>query len=163
GAPLETSEDPPGSLTPRAGASGSSLPAWGGGRSNRPPPPPPARCSAPPGPACPPAPPPRPKRRLAPPRRDRPAATRCPVDTLAFEYRARSTDAPTRRLVSPQRLTHYRDNWYLDAWDHEREALRSFALDRIRQPRPGEARARDLPEAELDQHLASSYGIFSGA
>jgi predicted DNA-binding transcriptional regulator YafY len=83
--------------------------------------------------------------------------------SLAFEYRARSTDAPTRRVVSPQRLTHYRDNWYLDAWDHEREALRSFALDRIRHPRPGDARARDLPEAELDQHLASSYGIFSGA
>jgi len=82
--------------------------------------------------------------------------------TLAFEYRARSTDAPTRRLVSPQRLTHYRDNWYLDAYDHERDGLRSFALDRIRQPRPGEGRARDLGEAELDQHLASSYGIFSG-
>jgi predicted DNA-binding transcriptional regulator YafY len=54
---------------------------------------------------------------------------------LAFDYRARSTDAPTRRTVSPQRLTHYRDNWYLDAWDHSRDALRSFALDRMRQPR----------------------------
>lgn len=83
--------------------------------------------------------------------------------TLAFEYRARSTDAPTRRLVSPQRLTHYRDNWYLDAWDHEREGLRSFALDRVRAARPGEGRARDLPEADLDQHFASSYGIFAGA
>jgi predicted DNA-binding transcriptional regulator YafY len=40
---------------------------------------------------------------------------------LAFEYRARSTDEPTKRTVSPQRLTHYRDNWYLDAWDHDRE------------------------------------------
>ncbi len=50
-----------------------------------------------------------------------------------------------------------------NAWDHEREALRSFALDRVRHPRPGEGRARDLPETELDQHLASSYGIFSGA
>ena len=28
-------------------------------------------------------------------------------------------------------LTHYRDNWYLDAWDHDREALRSFSVDRI--------------------------------
>ncbi|MBB5209607.1 helix-turn-helix transcriptional regulator [Chiayiivirga flava] len=82
---------------------------------------------------------------------------------LAFDYRARSTDAPTRRTVSPQRLTHYRDNWYLDAWDHEREGLRSFALDRIRQPRIVDGVARDLGEAELDQHLASSYGIFSGA
>ncbi|MCA0395231.1 MAG: WYL domain-containing protein, partial [Proteobacteria bacterium] len=49
---------------------------------------------------------------------------------LAFEYRARSTDEKTRRTVSPQRITHYRDNWYLDAWDHEREALRSFSVDR---------------------------------
>jgi predicted DNA-binding transcriptional regulator YafY len=83
--------------------------------------------------------------------------------TLGFEYRARSTDAPTRRTVSPQRLTHYRDNWYLDAFDHDREGLRSFALDRVRHPKPTGERARDLPEAELDQHLASSYGIFSGA
>jgi predicted DNA-binding transcriptional regulator YafY len=83
--------------------------------------------------------------------------------TLSFDYRARSTDTPTRRQVSPQRLTHYRDNWYMDAWDHEREALRSFALDRVRSPRAGDARARDVPEHELDQHLASSYGIFSGA
>lgn len=82
---------------------------------------------------------------------------------LTFEYRARSTDTPTRRNVSPQRLTHYRDNWYLDAWDHDREGLRSFAVDRIRQPRRLEQAAEDRPEAELDNHLSSSYGIFSGA
>ncbi len=81
---------------------------------------------------------------------------------LAFEYRARSTDAPTRRQVSPQRLTHYRDNWYLDAWDRGREALRSFAVDRIRQPRLLDDPAEDRPEGELDGHLSASYGIFSG-
>ena len=81
---------------------------------------------------------------------------------LAFEYRARSTDEATRRRVSPQRITHYRDNWYLDAWDHDREALRSFAVDRITQARLLDEAARDLDEAVLDQHLASSYGIFSG-
>lgn len=81
---------------------------------------------------------------------------------LAFEYRARSTDEPTRRTVSPQRITHYRDNWYLDAWDHDREGLRSFAVDRISHARLLEAPARDLPESELDAQLASSYGIFSG-
>lgn len=83
--------------------------------------------------------------------------------TLGFDYRARSTDEKTRRSVSPQRLTHYRDNWYLDAWDDDREALRSFSLDRITAPKPGEGRARDLDAAELNAHLASSYGIFSGA
>lgn len=81
---------------------------------------------------------------------------------LAFRYRARSTGATTQRQVSPQRLTHYRNNWYLDAFDHERQALRSFSLDRVDQARPSEENAIDVPEAELDQHLASSYGIFSG-
>ena len=76
--------------------------------------------------------------------------------------RTRSTDERTRRTVSPQRITHYRDNWYLDAWDHDREALRSFAVDRITQARLLDEAARDLDEAVLDQHLASSYGIFSG-
>ena len=82
---------------------------------------------------------------------------------VAFDYLARSTNERTHRLVSPQRLTHYRDNWYLDAYDHEREALRSFSVDRIQHARVQDEAARDLPDDELDQHLASSYGIFSGA
>ncbi len=82
---------------------------------------------------------------------------------LRFRYRARTTDADSRRLVSPQRLTHYRDNWYLDVWDHDREALRSFAVDRIADAQALETPARDVPDAELDQMLASSYGIFAGA
>ncbi len=81
---------------------------------------------------------------------------------LACESRARSTDEKTRRRVSPQRITHYRDNWYLDAWDHEREALRSFSVDRISAAQLQKEAARDIGEAELDQHLAGSYGIFSG-
>ena len=82
---------------------------------------------------------------------------------LTFNYRARSTNEATQRTVSPQRLTHYRDNWYLDAWDHQREALRSFALDRIVRAEVQDQSALDREEAELNQHLASSYGIFSGA
>ena len=81
---------------------------------------------------------------------------------LSFEYRARSTDEKTRRTVSPQRVTHYRDNWYLDAWDHDREALRSFSVDRITGARVLDSDARDIEETELDRHLAGSYGIFSG-
>lgn len=82
---------------------------------------------------------------------------------LKFRYRARSTDALTERAVSPQRLAHYRDNWYLDAWDHSRDALRSFALDRIHAPQLIDEAALDRDTVELDAHLASSYGIFSGA
>lgn len=82
---------------------------------------------------------------------------------LRFGYRARSTDASTERVVSPQRLAHYRDNWYLDAWDHSRDALRSFALDRISAPAALAEAALDCAPADLDAHLAASYGIFSGA
>ena len=82
---------------------------------------------------------------------------------LAFEYRARSTDEATKRTVSPQRITHYRDNWYLDAWDHGRDGVRSFAVDRVHHARLLDATARDVPDSELDDQLAASYGIFSGA
>ncbi len=81
---------------------------------------------------------------------------------LRFFYRARSTGNETRRVVSPQRMVHYRDNWYLDAWDEDKDALRSFAVDRMRQVETPGARARDVPDAELDAVLAAGYGIFSG-
>ena len=82
---------------------------------------------------------------------------------LSFDYRARSTDEKTHRSVSPQRLTHYRDNWYLDAWDEDREGLRSFSIDRIAGARLADGVARDVEDAALNAHLAGSYGIFSGA
>jgi len=81
---------------------------------------------------------------------------------LQFRYRARTTNADSRRTVSPQRLTHYRDNWYLDVWDHDREALRSFAVDRIADAHALATPARDVEEPELNEMLASSYGIFAG-
>jgi predicted DNA-binding transcriptional regulator YafY len=81
---------------------------------------------------------------------------------LKFRYRARTTDADSTRTVSPQRLTHYRDNWYLDAWDHDRQALRSFAVDRIADAQALDTPATDVADAELNELLASSYGIFAG-
>ena len=81
---------------------------------------------------------------------------------LALRYRARSRDEVSDREVSPQRLVHYRDNWYLDAWCHQRNALRSFSVDRVQAAREQPEPVRDVPETELEQHYASAYGIFSG-
>jgi predicted DNA-binding transcriptional regulator YafY len=81
---------------------------------------------------------------------------------LSILYQARKDDTETRRIVSPQRLIHYRDNWYLDAWCHRRRALRSFALERIRKAKVLGQAAREFPEGELDSHFAAAYGIFSG-
>lgn len=81
---------------------------------------------------------------------------------LQIRYHSRSDDAETQREVSPQRLIHYRDNWYLDAWCHERDALRSFAVDRLCEAKALAKRAKDITEKELDAHFASGYGIFGG-
>ena len=81
---------------------------------------------------------------------------------LRLRYHSRGKNEVSERTVSPQRLVHYRDNWYLDAWCHTRKGLRSFAADRIRHAAElGEA-AQDVPDSELDEHFASAYGIFSG-
>jgi len=81
---------------------------------------------------------------------------------LKLRYHARGTNETTEREISPQRLIHYRDNWYLDAWCHLREGLRSFSVDTIEQAEILEKRAKDVAEARLDDVLGSGYGIFSG-
>lgn len=64
--------------------------------------------------------------------------------------------------MSPQRLTHYRDNWYPDAYDQARRALRSFSVDRILKARVLGRPAVDIADARLDAHFATAYGIFAG-
>lgn len=81
---------------------------------------------------------------------------------MRFRYHGRGRDDITERVVSPQRLAHYRDNWYLDAWDHGKRALRTFSLERIREPLELKEDARDISEKYLDRYLSESYGIFSG-
>jgi predicted DNA-binding transcriptional regulator YafY len=91
------------------------------------------------------------------------------VTSALFERRRLEIDAYSRvrdetntRIVSPQRLVHYRDNWYLDAWCHWRRGLRTFALDTLQRVKPLPQAAKDIPDARLDAHLASAYGIFAG-
>ena len=81
---------------------------------------------------------------------------------LLISHYNRARDEVTEREVSPQRLVHYRDNWYLDAWCHLRNDLRSFAVDAIRRAEILEQHARNVPEKTLDSVLGAGYGIFSG-
>lgn len=77
-------------------------------------------------------------------------------------YRARGRDELTEREVSPQRLVHYRDNWYLDAWCHWRERLRSFAVDAVTEVQVLQHPALEVPDEALDAELGAGYGIFAG-
>jgi predicted DNA-binding transcriptional regulator YafY len=103
------------------------------------------------------------------------AARRVPLDQFAaigsallrrrrllVSYYAKSSDAISERELSPQRLVHYRENWYLDAWCHLRKGLRSFALDGVRHAEILDTPAREVAENTLDAMLGAGYGIFSG-
>lgn len=68
----------------------------------------------------------------------------------------------TQRKVSPQRLVHYRSNWYLEAWCHLREALRTFSVENILTVQVQNVPALEVPESELQAYFASAYGIFAG-
>lgn len=81
---------------------------------------------------------------------------------LQIDYHARGRDEARVREVSPQRLVHYRDNWYLDAWCHWRRALRSFAVDAIRAAQVLDKPAIDIGARQLDAALGAGYGIFAG-
>jgi predicted DNA-binding transcriptional regulator YafY len=81
---------------------------------------------------------------------------------LFIRHYNRNEDRVTEREVSPQRLVHYRDNWYLDAWCHLREDLRSFAVDAIQNAVLKDTKAKEIPNADLDEYLGSGYGIFAG-
>lgn len=74
----------------------------------------------------------------------------------------RGRNDTSTRTISPQRLIHYRDNWYLDAWCHLRNDLRSFAVDAIQRVKVLRDKARNVATARLDAHYSSAYGIFAG-
>ncbi|OGA04381.1 MAG: transcriptional regulator [Betaproteobacteria bacterium RIFCSPLOWO2_02_64_14] len=81
---------------------------------------------------------------------------------LHIVYHGRERDRATERVVSPQRIVHYRDNWHLDGYCHLRKGLRTFSVDRVRKARELDEAADAVPDKELDEYFASSYGIFSG-
>lgn len=81
---------------------------------------------------------------------------------LQLVYHSRSTDVTGARQCSPLRLTFYRNNWYLAAWCHLRDALRVFSLDRVAKAKLMREPAFEPPAQRWVPDLDSGYGIFAG-
>lgn len=81
---------------------------------------------------------------------------------LRITHHNRNTGERTTREISPQRLTHYRENWYVEAWCHTREAIRSFGLDAIEEVTVTATPVQVLMTEQLDAVLGSGFGIFNG-
>jgi predicted DNA-binding transcriptional regulator YafY len=81
---------------------------------------------------------------------------------ITISYFGRQRQEEGERTVSAQRLIYYKSNWYLDAWCHKADDLRTFALEKISRVVSDDGVCRELDATLLDKKLASSYGIFSG-
>jgi predicted DNA-binding transcriptional regulator YafY len=82
---------------------------------------------------------------------------------LNIEYEARgSSQSASERVVSPQRLIHYRSNWYLGAWCHRSNGIRTFSLDSIESCVVLDKNAIPVSEKALEAYYGTGYGIFGG-
>ena len=103
------------------------------------------------------------KRRVPPAAFETVATATLNRQRLWVRHHNRETGQTLERTVSPQQLVLYRDNWYLDAWCHLRNGLRSFAVDALEHSRVLEEEpATDVDADTLRQATQASYGIFSG-
>ncbi len=82
---------------------------------------------------------------------------------LHMRYLTRGRGEVSERDVSPQRLVHYKNTWYLDAWCHTRERLLRFALDAVEQAEGLEAKAKEVPLKQVEAEMDGGYGIYAGA
>ncbi|HSW22230.1 MAG TPA: WYL domain-containing protein [Burkholderiaceae bacterium] len=82
---------------------------------------------------------------------------------IQMTYYTRGRKTESERVVSPQRLVHYRNTWYLDAWCHTTDGLRRFSLDAVRGGAMLEQRAKDVAIKAVETELDGGYGIFAGA
>ncbi|PCK01710.1 MAG: hypothetical protein COA42_22870 [Alteromonadaceae bacterium] len=68
----------------------------------------------------------------------------------------------SQRSVSPLKVVFYQDNWYLQAYCHKREALRSFMISKMMQATILGDPIASVSKGDQLAHYRQSYGIFAG-
>jgi predicted DNA-binding transcriptional regulator YafY len=82
---------------------------------------------------------------------------------LQIRYHGRAKDDVTEREVSPQLLIFHRGNWYLGAWCHRQDAMRSFSMDAIEAASSTNKKNKAVSKKELNGFVGQGYGIFAGS
>jgi len=82
---------------------------------------------------------------------------------LHITYFTRSRSETSERTLSPQRLVHHRNTWYLDAWCHSSKALKRFALDAIRDAHILDEPVKEVTLSTVEKTMDEGYGIYAGA
>ena len=81
---------------------------------------------------------------------------------LQVTYFTRSRNETSERSLSPQRLVHHRNTWYLDAWCHSSNGLKRFALDALREAKVLDEQVKEMPLAAVEKAMDEGYGIYAG-
>ena len=81
---------------------------------------------------------------------------------LLITYFTRSRNETSERTLSPQRLVHHRNTWYLDAWCHSSKKLKRFALDAIRDAHILDAPVKEVALSTVEKTMDEGYGIYAG-
>jgi len=80
---------------------------------------------------------------------------------LKFHYKKPGANNPEERRVNPYHVTNYLGKWYLLAWDHQREAMRTFLLARASGLEIQNETFKVSPEFSVEDYLWTSFGIWS--
>ncbi len=81
---------------------------------------------------------------------------------IEMGYRSLGSEEEQHRTVSPFTIVRYRDNWYLDAFCHQRGGLRTFAMSRITTVLPSKEKFHPVDRKILRNHFSQAFGIFTG-
>lgn len=81
---------------------------------------------------------------------------------MEIVYFTRSRNERSNRVVSPQRLIHYKENWYLVAWCHKSDGLRIFSLDAVEKAQVLKEPAQTVAKNKIDELVGRDFGIFGG-
>ena len=81
---------------------------------------------------------------------------------LRFQYRNLNAEKAQSRLVHPYHLACVDNHWYLFAFDVKRQAMRTFALPRLKSPEITAERFTISKKFNLNEYLRGSFGVFKG-
>ena len=81
---------------------------------------------------------------------------------LRFLYRNLGADKAHWRLVRPYHIACIDNHWYVFAFDVKRDAMRTFALTRLRAPEIMQERFSVSKKFSLNEYLQGSFNVFKG-
>ena len=81
---------------------------------------------------------------------------------LRFLYRNLGADKAHWRQVRPYHVACVDNHWYLFAFDVRRDAMRTFALTRLRAPEITQEHFAVPKKFNLNEHLKGSFNVFKG-